>query len=236
MINFKNVLFLALMFVTTLAVGQKDIGMVKYEVTNVESDNPQMASQLGMLKNGSMTIHENDSKVLFIQNMGGMMVTKILSNKDTEGQTMYMDMMGQKIMIDMSKEEVAEMQNKNDDTEGPKVTKFMDETKEILGYECYKVMTTMESPQGNVNTTLYVTEDLASEGQDKIIQGQDVDLSGFPLEMTTEMSGQFSMTYQAKDIKMRSEVDEKAFEIDETGYEKKTFDEMSKMMGGMGGM
>lgn len=229
----KNTLLLALMFVATITFAQKEVGMATYKVTDVSSDNPQMAAQLGMLKSGSMEIYENDNKVLFVQNMAGMMETKILTDKETKNQAMYMDMMGQKVSTKMTAED---LEKQKEDATQPTMIVDKDVTKEILGYDTYKVSITAATPQGNVVTTLFVTEDLEASGSDNMLQNADVKIEGFPLEMTTEMAGQFTMTYTASEVKMRNEISDDVFNIDESQYSEKTAEEMKEMFGGMGGM
>lgn len=212
------------------ASAQMEQGTIMIELTEVGSDNAQMAAQLEMLKGSELNIHFTKEKSLVSTVMlGGMSVTnKLTDTKSGQSQT-FMDMMGNKFLIEddgkkPTDPEIAEAMK------GMKIEYDKNETKEILGYECYKA--TITGFEQGVKMDLYVTPDL-KVNSDMINGLEGVELEGFPLEFTMDVSS-MNMTYVAQSIS--KEVDTSVFEIDEEGYQKMTLEEFTEKMGSMGGM
>lgn len=180
----------------------------------------EMAAMEAMLPD-EMTIQIKGDKTRLEQSLGmGMSQVTITDLKKGSG-TLLMDMMGKKMAVEMSKEELKEMDKKG--TKKPEF-KYVDGTKSIAGYDCKKAMVVLE---GAGEMEVYYTEDLPS-GANKQFEG----LKGFPLEYTID-SGQFKMKMTAKSVKKES-LGADLFEIPD-GFDKMTFEEFKASMGGMMG-
>jgi GLPGLI family protein len=136
--------------------------------------------------------------------------------------TLLMNMMGKKMAVEMSKDDLKDMDKKKSDKK-PEF-KYVDGTKKIAGYECKKAIVKVE---GAGEMEIYYTEDLPS-GANKQFEG----LNGFPLEYTID-SGQFKMKMTAKTVKAET-LGADLFIIP-SGYDKMTFEEFKTAMGGMMG-
>ncbi len=209
-----------------------DKGYLKMELTEASSDNEQMAAGLEMLKGSETEYFFNEGNSLVKQSMmGGMVnITTLVDNK-TEGINMFFDMMGQKMHVETSTEEMEKSQAGADNPmDNMKVAYDDTDTKVIQGYTCKKATITTEGADG-FSFDLYVTEDI--KASPKMIQGlQKVDLKGFPLELVIDM-GQMKMVYTTTEIK--KDVDAAAFNISADGYKKMSFEEFQESMGAMGG-
>lgn len=226
--SLKWVFLLLIGFSVNMVSAQKEIkeGTLTYEITDISSDNPQLAQQLAMMKGSSMTVLFADGKQLTKMNMmNGMMQQKIVMNPEEKTGEMYMDMMGQKIMVKMP------MGGDEDDTNtSTDIEYFPSETKKIAGYDAYKAVITTKAEGQEMELITYITEDLAFDGE--VIRnapGADK-LKGLPLEYTISQP-QMSMTFTAQNISM--EVDKSEFDFDKEGYREMSQEELQQM-GGMG--
>lgn len=181
----------------------------------------EMAAMEAMLPD-EMTTRIKGDKSRMEQSLGMGMSQVTITNMKTKSGTLLMDMMGKKIAVSMSKDELEKMDKKKK-AQKPEF-KYLDDTKDVAGYKCKKVLVTME---GVGEMEVYYTEDIPS-GANSQFEG----LNGFPLQYTTD-AGQFKIKMTAK--KVTSEKLEKGlFEIPE-GYEEMTFEEFQKSMSGMMG-
>ncbi len=234
--KFMKTLFLvSICFVSISMKAQKvEQGSIKMEITEVSSDNEQMAAGLEMMK-GMVTEYSfsPEQSLSKTDMMGGMVKSTSLVDNITEELTMLMDVMGNKMLVESSKEERDQLAGGADDMmENVKVTYDESDKKTILGYECIKAtisgIGTEEMP---MKFTMYVSEKL--QANNKMIQGMDkLDLKGFPLEYVME-TDQMSMTYAATEVK--TEVDKEVFKLNTSGYTKMTWKEFMDQMGAMGG-
>lgn len=202
------------------------------ELTDVASDNEQMAAGLEMMKGASTSYIFNQSQMVAKMNMmGGMMKTSVHAENEGENITMLFDMMGNKMLIETSKTEMEASQAENDTPEF-NIVYDENDTKEILGYKCKKATLT---PKGEgiegMEMILYISNDIKANSQ--MIQGLNtVELDGFPLEYQMKMP-EMSMTYTTTELK--KEVDADAFKMNKAGYTKMTWEEFQESMGAMGG-
>ncbi len=217
---------------------QDEVGYIKYNITDIQSDNQMVMQQASMFKNGYMEQYFGADKNLSISNMAGMTVTKTLYDKKTGNSVMYMDIMGRKYKIPMTKEEADSMQSDQD--MDVKVEKVTDATKEILGYNTHKVLLKISSEGTTSTIELWVTDQLKGDmtGYNQMLKLTDTDLEleGLPLQMTIDVNGMMQFTYTATEVKDKSEVDPEAMKIDDTGYQEMTMEEFQDAMGGMGRM
>ncbi len=224
--------FLLFISVTNSLSAQKvmDKGTVKMEITNVSSDDPQLAMGLEMMK-GSQTelIFKEEQYVTNMNMMGGMMKIQVHIEKSKNMMNMLMDMMGNKSWIESKLDETQNAQQKAIAAQS-KVEYDKNDTKDILGYKCYKMTVTNPEMEG-MTVTGYITEDIKTKAN--LIQGfQSLEFAGYTMEYTVS-NPKFSMTMTAVDIK--DNVDESKFSFDTKGYKKMTMAELQKSMGGMGG-
>ena len=106
----KNTFVVAftLLTVTTFAQKKMSNGIIKYEITDIQGDNPQMSMLKGTMFNMAFL---GSKQKMDIGIMGGLMrVQTIVDATDPAKTTVLMDMMGQKMLIPISKEEMAAME------------------------------------------------------------------------------------------------------------------------------
>lgn len=207
-------------------------GTIKMEITDVNSDNPQIAAQMEMMKGAITEYSFNEDKSLVSADMmGGMIKMKSLVNNSDEHLTFLFDAMGQKMMVESTKEERAKFEDDQKEMmENVSIEYDEKDTKEILGYKCIKA-TVKGGEDFPMNFHMYVAKDI--KASNKLIQGlQSFDIEGFPLEYVLDTE-QMSMTYSATDLS--DKVDAAKFEISTSGYQKMTFEEFQEQMGAFGG-
>ncbi len=222
---FLNLLLLIIPFVGINAQKVLNKGYIKMEFTDLKASDPQMQQGLEMMKGTTTEIYFNEkmSKSV-VDMMGGMMNIVTLKENNSDKTSMYYNMMGQKMLIEISDEEAKKM-NKDQDIK-PQVTYDKSKTKNILGYNCYAMEVKMPN---NMTMTGWMTEDIkAAPGG---VQGvENLELKGFPLEITIKMGDKMSMTIKTTEIK--DTVSDDVFKVDPTGYKKMTMEEFQKSVGG----
>lgn len=232
--NLKSNLLLVALFFTFNLIAQTEIteGVINMEISEVNSDDQQIAAQLEMMKGTETNYYFNKEKYLVTSNMmGGMITMKNLFNVSDEQLTILFDVMGQKMMVESTKEERKKTEaEQNEAMEGMEVVYDKEDTKEILGYKCHKAII-----KGNddvpMSFEMYVSPEL--KASNKMIQGlQAFDIEGFPMEFMMDM-GQMTMTFTTTEVS--KDLDTAIFDIDTNGYKKMTFDEFQEQMGAMGG-
>jgi GLPGLI family protein len=216
--NFKKLAFVAFAIVSTQIYAQTKTGAVTYEMSM--PDNEEMAAM------GTNTIKisfDEKSSATQMDMMGGMISVKTISidkNNPKEAR-MLMDMMGKKYEVTGSSEgfgntDVASLKD------AESVTYDKKETKEILGYKCYKALVKMTS--GVVNT-FFITEAIAVQS----LPTDKLKLAGFPLEVeVNSANGKVLLVATAVDKAPSAS----CFTIPE-GYKKVTQEELQQELGGM---
>lgn len=227
--HMKLFALLSFLLVTTSLVAQKTFseGTVSFELTEIASDNPQAAGQLEMMKGSTMKIYIKDGRQMTSMNMmNGMMQQNMILNSEKDSMLMLMDMMGKKIKVNMP------VENPNPDNVETSIEYFEDETKNIAGYETYKAILTTKTDGKEMSMVAYITEDYKFDGN--MIQNMEgsQELRGMPLEYTIEQP-EISMTFTAQELLFS--VDASVFDIDTTGYEEMSPEDLQNMGdGGMG--
>ncbi len=210
-----------------LAIALPTFAQKKFEGTITYSleykDLPaEMAAMAAMLPDEMVSRIKGD-KTRMEQSMGMGMSQVTISNTKTESGTLLMDMMGKKMAVEMNKEELEKM-NPEKAAQKPEFKYISGEEKEVAGYKCKKAIVSLE---GVGEMVVYYTEELPA-GANQQYEG----LKGFPLEYTMD-SGQFKVMVTATEVKTEK-LDNSLFEIPD-GFEKLTFEEFQKAMGGMMG-
>ncbi len=228
----KKTILILLVFITVFIDKSfaQDNGFVKYEITDFKLDNPddpQMKMAEQMLK-GTITklYFEKERALTKIITMNGMNITKIITDKDGNNE-MYMDMMGQKIMVKLPKDKIEQLK-KEKNTKEPEYVHHKDKTKDILGYKAHFVEVKSSDDQ-NTSMSMWITEKIKTNGV--VSQGMDNSkIGGFPLEYTITIPGQFSMTTTATEFK--NDFDKSVFGFDKAGYNEMSMEELMNMGGG----
>jgi hypothetical protein len=199
-------------------------GSVIYELTNIESDAPEAQ----MMKGSRVNIYFNKKKQKFeMSMMGGLVEITSFTDLNTEESTMLTNVMGNKAMVKMSKEETEKQKEKNQKPEF-EVTFDKSDKKEIVGYKCYKAV--LKDKDGTTITT-YVTDEIKTKLEffNQMFPG----LEAFPLEYSIDAGG-ISLVFSAQEF--NTKVAKDTFDIPTEGYPEMTLEEFEKQMGGLGGM
>ena len=201
------------------------------EIIEASSDNEQVNAQVQMMKGSVTEVYYKDGQSLTTMNlMGGMVVTNVLMQTNGDLK-LIMDMMGQKMLIPISKIEQDKAKAENDNPMSDlDITYNEGDTKEIAGFACYK-MIAQSAVNPDIQIEAYITEDIQANAA--VIQGVDLELfKGFPLEYTVDV-GMMTMTTTAKEFE--ATVDSNVFNIDTAGYTEMSFKDFMDSMGSMGG-
>ncbi len=217
---------LFLVFLSFSLSSQATSGSLTMEITDISSpmENAQMTE---LMKGMEMETHFTPENQVTVINMD-MMGMKMTMRQYYEGNVMtqFIDMMGQKMKtkIDMSDMDAAgyDLAMMKD---AYNVTFDKTNTQEILGFQCYKAIITMdvekmtaekEIPQGmrEMQVICYITDDIKMN-HFAVEQLKGMELPGTPLKMEMDM-GIMSMTYQATSFSKG--VDASIFEYPEGDY------------------
>ena len=224
-------LFLFLVpFVAITAQKQLDRGYVKMEITDVTSDDPQMAMSLEMMKGSITEIYFTKEKYKTSMNMMGGMI-QMVNHVDIASKKMDMlfSAMGNKMWVDTNTDEAEGSTPGSQNMEDFNVEYDREQTKDILGYKTFKATINMPNAEGT-RVEGWVTKEIKTDAN--IIQGMsNLKLEGFPLEFSI-VSPQMKLTFTATDIK--DTVEDNEFVLNTDGYKKMTMKEFSESMGGMG--
>lgn len=227
---FKSMFLISLFSINYAISAQKtlDKGTVVMEIDSIVASDPQMEMLMGAMK-GTQTelVFEENKHVTNLNMMGGMFRMKILVNSDENKVNTLFDGFGKKSWVESGLD--SQSANEKAIAEKSEITYDKSQTKEILGYKCYKM--TINNPEmQDVTVTGYITPDIKTKAN--LIQGfQTLKFEGYPMEFTV-ISPQFAMRVQAKDLK--DSVDESKFTLDTKGYKKMTMEEFQKEMAQMG--
>jgi GLPGLI family protein len=222
-IRFLLALAAGLMLLTAAASPKDFKGVIIYKIT-LSGDNVADEMKAMMPKSMTMTIRGNMAKSEMITGMGK---TVSISNGEDKTNITLLDMMGQKIAVKTTNEEIkAEMAKQT-----PAVVEVMNETKDILGYACKKaIVHVTDETGGKQDITVFFTDELGT-GAINFDNAQFKDINGVMLEFEM-VNPQFTMHFIATSVEKKN-VAETEFAIPE-GYQIKTKDEMKSMFGGMG--
>lgn len=218
-----------LISIFSMIMAQPDRGMIYMELSDVSSDNPEVAAQMEMMKGSQTSIaFRGHESVTSIEMMGGMFKITIKTSEigDTD---MLMDVMGQKMWIPTTREEKERAKLDNPEASDLDISYDEEDTKEIAGYQCIKMI--LENPANpNFKMEAYVAPDLKFKAQ--FIQGVDLEeIKGIPLEYSIP-AGPAQLTFTT--TKISEEVDDSVFEISTDGFKQMTLEEFQQQMGGLG--
>jgi GLPGLI family protein len=218
---FKNVALAALLLSITgfsaIAQSKKPFeGTIVYSLNFDEAGlDPASAS---MLQGREMIISIKGDKSRMEMDMGMMKTATISDNKAGSAVTL-MDIMGQKMALKMSKEEIEKQRS---EVKEPTI-KYTEETKEIAGYKCKKAIALTE--EGDELAIFYTDEIPNSNASNNQFKG----LNGFPLEYQANQNG-LKMLVTAKSVKL-GKVDDSKFKVS-SEYKEVTQEQLQNMFGG----
>ena len=231
--KYTSILLLFIGLVTTSAVAQKTIteGQITMELSDISSSDPAIKEQMAMMGGSKTVVAFNQQySAMELNMMEGLVKMKTITTLDSGNAKMYMDAMGMKYVIPMTKAEKQKMIAEQTGGADVDFTVAYDkkDTKEIAGYKCHKAVIKNGSDSGQT-INCYVTEKIKADA--KVLSGfEAVDLVGFPLEYSMGDSA-MSMTFTAKEFS--TDIDEAIFKVDESKYTEMSLEDFSKM-GGMG--
>jgi hypothetical protein len=220
-IRLMAMILMALMISVQVFAGKKDFeGVMVYNITYPDSklDAQTMAS---MPKTMKITVKGDMSKTEMSLGMGN---TSTIFNAADETSTTLLEMMGQKFAIKMSKEDIEKENAKMQDYS----VEQTDETKDIAGYSCKKVLITYTQDGKTTTQEAWFTEELG-EGAFNATNPIFKDIKGTLLEFTVNESG-MTMTMTAVSVD-KKKISDKEFDIPE-GYKEVTQEELQSMFGG----
>lgn len=196
-------------------------GSVTYSMTM-----PSASEEMAAMGESTITVNFNDKiQATDMSMMGGMMLMKTIvpvgNEKDSK---MTVEVMGMKYEITDAGAEATKNNNGLSNLDNAKdVVYDKKDTKEIVGFKCYKATVTMND---GTTSVFYITEAIAPQVQKADAK---IKLPGYPLEMTVQ-TAQGDMVMKA--VKFSKEVPTDAFKVGE-GFTKVTMEEFQKQMGGM---
>lgn len=176
---------------------------------------PEMDGMESMLPQESMVYYRNGATRSENNTMGGMQVA--VEDPANDKYFVLMDMLGQKICIETSEEELGEMEKQ----QGAVEVDLVKGKKEIAGHNCKKAVVNL--PDNEVPITLYYAPKLKS-GNNRY-EG----IEGIPLQFGMHNAGVQARLTAIKVEKM--EVDPLMFTVPE-GYEMMSSDGLMKMLSG----
>ena len=221
--KFQSLIALAVLLVgfSPLVNGQKFEGKILYGMT-YENLPAEMEGYESMLPKES-TFYLKGDNIRFEQDMGMAGQQTIIFNNKAETGFMLMNMMGQKMQIDISPSQFEDGEEPAD----PEI-KYLKDTKKVAGYKCKLAKVTVPTEDGSPAQTsmVWYTEDIQGG------HNQYKTLKGFPLEYSSSVNG-MEVTVTAKDVTKEKLSDSYFAEPDASeGYEKMTIDELQGAFGG----
>ena len=210
----KNITILILfILISNVFFSQKFQGTITY---SIDYDLPEiMEPQRSMLPSEMKTYcKKSSSRVEQKTAMGDQIV---ISNINTGESTLLMNMMGQKMAIEIGN------QDKDENESTPNIV-YLEDSKTIAGYLCKKATYTVfiEEQQDSMTMDLYYTSEIPS-----IYNAQFNQLNGLPLEYTINTQG-MSMTFEAINVELNKQ-SKSLFEIPKE-YEIISLEAFKKMM------
>ena len=206
-------------------------GVLTMEVVDASSTDAQVAAQMEMVKGTQIEVSYLDQMSLTnITSMGGLMNVSV-KLAETGDMDLLLDVFGQKMWVTSTKAEL-DIAKAEAGASDPEFVYDESDTKEIAGFECYKVTMTNPDLEGFV-LEAYITEEIKTNAA--VIQGVDIsEFRGFPLEYSISSSApSMNLTFTTTDYS--ADVDASVFDVKTDGFTKMTMEELQSLMGGAGG-
>lgn len=221
----KNLFLITAFLITAVfsVYGQRTSGQVSYDIF-VSTDDPQVQSWAENMEGSILELYFHDGKIKSEMFMGDFMTRVTTHHKGNDTALVLLDgPMGQIAMKstedDMSDEQKLAMSKRD--------VELVDETKEIMGYECKKVIITGADDKESI---VWYTTEIVPEYRG----GQYLyeDIPGVPLEINSSW-GKMDLKMVAFDYRKKIRKPEKVFSMEiPSGYVLKTAEEMKQMRQG----
>lgn len=196
-------------------------GKITYQISADAPDFPEHARAM-LPKTMVMYIGENKTKTELFTQMGNQSSIEDLNAKTKVG---LLDMMGQKFAISESYEDILKEKEGLPDL----VMEYTDETKEIAGYMCKKVVA-KKADDGSVFATTWITEDMMVNENINFSNPIFEGLKGMMLQFDLEAGSGLMLTFTAIEVEQKK-IKDSEFEIPE-GYKQVTKEELQSTFGG----
>lgn len=208
----KPLLFSLLLIIPFISLSQNTFeGTIVYAIEYLEV--PEEVKGFESMLPSDMSMKFSGSKTRIEQQlMGGSQV--VVTDNEAEDAFMLMDLMGQKIAVVMSKEELdAERETIQD----PRII-YKDDTKEVMGYTCK--LAYVHQPDSDQLTAIWYTNELNIKNHQDFEQ-----LNGFPLEYES-VKDNMKIRLTATSVK-EEEIADYLFLIP-AGFDEMTLDELKE--------
>lgn len=214
----KTLLFAVVMLVSLFSTAQKSFeGKVTYSV-QFSGEGAEMMSAF-MFSGYEYYFAENRARLTMTGGMAYMFGAFIVNSATKKSYLLKLD---EKIAYDMSSEDDDEATTESNIV--GEITK-LDETEEILGYNCSKYKFSMVEDSSTVVMYYWVTNEIAPGSHKKLGTGNSLfieGMNGFPLKIVSEIEG-IVITQVATEI-VQEKLDDALFEVP-AGYLVKDFSE-----------
>jgi len=207
-----------------LAGSKKFTGKITYSIS-YEGNQIDEATQDMMPKTMAMYIGDGFSKNVLFTGMGKQTVIYDIKAKS---RTAMMDMMGQQFAIESSAEEIQDEFNQMPDAE----VEFVDETKEIAGYQCEKILIKFKNADGETasENIAWYTKELAVSPDLNFDMKYFKDIQGVLMEYQMDMNNGTFMKFTAVEVD-KKKISKKEFIVPEN-YKKVSREELMNSLGG----
>ncbi len=201
---------------------------VRMGISSVKAPSPDAQQQMeATMKSMKIETFATPDKIRSDVNMmGGMVMMSTFSNPNDDSFVMYMDMMGQKMKVVPTAEELKKIKDDGEkNSKDMKISEVPGDTKTILGFKCKRYNVS----NGEMNVSMYVTTELKMKANK--IQGMEgLKIDGYPMEYTIEAAGT-KMTFTAE--KYEPTFDDSKMKEPSGKYKEMSFTEFKKQMPGM---
>jgi hypothetical protein len=217
--NYKVIFIISIAFFFAFeATAQKALseGKVVYQITYPDME---LDSKMSSMLPKESVLYFKANKTRTETSMGMGISSASITDSKSGSVTTLMDMMGNKIAMVLTPEELKNM--KKGGEEDVQIIQEK-ETKVIAGYTCNR--TTIKQKDGN-SFELYYTDRINTTSQ---LNEQYKNLKGFPMEYSVNQKG-LQMKMVATSV-TDEKVPDSLFKISD-GYQVKTMEEMMKMIG-----
>lgn len=222
----KAVLLTIGFFISSIAAfSQVKQGELLYDVF-VSSDNPQTAAWMEQnLQNSTAELYFTNEQARSNLYLGSFMTQSSISTSKSDTILLLMDGMMGKIAMKIDKNDTT---SEMGDAYIPVHVELLKETKEIIGYTCYKAVVTMK--KGN-KVTVWYTKDInpSYRGGRFLIEG----IPGVPLEFHSDWGGRGKLKMVAYKFKTKIKDPASIFTLTvPDGFKLMTSEELKAMRGG----
>ena len=216
-INYLAILLAVPFLLSSFGISAKGFkGVITYKVSVTGSSVTDEVKAM-MPKTMVLMVKEEKSRTEMVMGMGK---TVVLNDAEANTSTVLLDMMGQKMAIQSTPEDI----QKEIDKSSNYTVEKSSETKQILDYTCKKA--TITSEEGTV-VTVYFTDELGT-GSIYFDDPQFSTIDGLMLEFEIPNEG-MTMKFTAISVEKKN-LSDSDFEIPE-GYEIKSKEDMQGMFG-----